>query len=126
LESSRRLKKGLVRRPLAAKRQRFMELRARGWSVRAAAREVGVSRSAATNWTRGYKTYRNGVEVGFAPPLDPLSVRQVSPRFLFQDDRIGMATFAALGYRYLTVGSGRILRSLLRLKSEQVYGVEFA
>jgi hypothetical protein len=24
------------------------------------------------------------------------------------------------------VGSGRILRSLLRLKSEQVYGVEFA
>jgi IS30 family transposase len=46
-----------------------MELGARGWSVRAAAGEVGVSRSAATNWTRGYKTYRNGVEVGFVPPL---------------------------------------------------------
>ncbi|ORJ52609.1 hypothetical protein B5M45_30960 [Mycobacterium simiae] len=44
LTSSRRVKKG----PLSAKRQRFMELRARGWSVRAAAREVGVSRSAAT------------------------------------------------------------------------------
>jgi transposase len=37
------------------RRQRFMELRTRGWSVRAAAREVGVSRSAATNWIRGYK-----------------------------------------------------------------------
>lgn len=91
LASSRRVKKGPVRRPLSAKRQRFMELRARGRSVRAAAREVGVSRSAATNWTRGYKTYRNGVEVGFVPPLDPLLVRQVSPRFLSQDDRIGMA-----------------------------------
>jgi IS30 family transposase len=49
-----------------------MELRARGWSVRAAAREVGVSRSAGTNWTRGYKVFRNGVEVGFVPPLDRL------------------------------------------------------
>ena len=54
-----------------------MELRARGWSVRAAAREVGVSRSAATNWTRGYKTYRNGVAVGFVPPLDRLAVREI-------------------------------------------------
>ncbi|ORV24643.1 hypothetical protein AWB98_20575 [Mycolicibacterium conceptionense] len=32
------MKKGPGRRPLSAKRQRFMELRARGWSVRAAAR----------------------------------------------------------------------------------------
>lgn len=56
-----------------------MELRARarGWSVRAAAREVGVYRSAAANWTKGYKTYRNGVEVGFVPPLDPLEVRWI-------------------------------------------------
>jgi IS30 family transposase len=68
-----------------------MELRARGWSVRAAAREVGVSRSAATNWTRGYKTYRNGVEVGFVPPLDRLAVRQISTRYLAQDERIDIA-----------------------------------
>jgi hypothetical protein len=40
LTSSRRVKKGPGRRPQSAKRQRFMELRARGWSVRAAAREV--------------------------------------------------------------------------------------
>ena len=65
MASSRRVKKGPGRRPQSAKRQRFMELRARGWSVRAAAREVGVSRSSGTNWSRGYKTYRNGVVVGF-------------------------------------------------------------
>lgn len=59
--------------------------------MRAAAREVGVSRSAATNWTRGYKTYRNGVEVGFVPPLDPLAVRQISTRYLSQDERIEIA-----------------------------------
>jgi IS30 family transposase len=49
--------------------------------VRAAAREVGVSRSAGTNWSRGYKTYRNGVVVGFVPPLDRLGVmsREVVP-----------------------------------------------
>jgi len=50
LASSRRVKKGPGRRPLSAKRQRFMELRARGWSIRAAAREVGVSRSSGTSW----------------------------------------------------------------------------
>lgn len=74
-----------------------MELRARGWSVRAAAREVGVSRSAATNWTRGYKTYRNGVKVGFVPPLDRLRVRQISSRYLSQDERIEIADLRRSG-----------------------------
>src|SRR3954453_10377610 len=68
-----------------------MELRARGWSVRAAAREVGVSRSAATNWTRGYKTYRNGVEVGFVPPLDRLAARKIITRYLAKDELIDIA-----------------------------------
>jgi len=88
---SRRVKKGPGRRPLSAKRQRFLELRARGWSVRAAVREVGVSRSAATNWTRGYKTYRDGVEVGFVASLDPLEVRPIRTRYLLQDERIEIA-----------------------------------
>ena len=97
MASSRRVKKGPGRRPLSAKRQRFMELRARGWSVRAAAREVGVSRSAATNWTRGYKTYRNGVEVGFIPPLDRLEVRSISARYLSQEERIEIADLRQSG-----------------------------
>jgi len=81
-----------------------MELRARGWSVRAAAREVGVSRSAATNWTRGYKTYRNGVEVGFIAPLDPLAVRQISPRYLSQDERIEIADLRRAGLSVRAIG----------------------
>ena len=97
MTSSRRVKKGPGRRPQSAKRQRFMELRARGWSVRAAAREVGVSRSAATNWARGYTTYRNGVVVGFVPPLDPLAVRQISPRYLSEDERIKIADLRRSG-----------------------------
>lgn len=60
------------------RRQRFMELLARGWSVRAAPREVGVSRMSGTAWTSGHETCRNGVVVGFVPPLDPLTMRQIS------------------------------------------------
>jgi len=51
--SSRRVKKGPGRRPQSAKRQRFVELRERGWSILAAAREVSVSRTTGNNWSRG-------------------------------------------------------------------------
>ena len=88
--SSRRVKKGPGRRPLSAKRQRFVELRERGWSVLAAAREVGVSRTTGANWSRGYKTYRHGQVSGFVPPLERLAVRDISARFLSQDERIEM------------------------------------
>jgi IS30 family transposase len=95
--SSRRVQKGPGRRPQSAKRQRFMELRARGWSVRAAAREVGVSRSSGANWARGHKIYRNGVVVGFVGPLDRLAVRQISTRYLTQDERIEIADLRRSG-----------------------------
>lgn len=97
MSSSRRVKKGPGRRPLSAKRQRFMELRERGWSVRAAAREAGVSRTTGANWTRGYKTYRGSQVVGFVPPLDRLAVRQISRRFLAQDERIEIADLRHAG-----------------------------
>ena len=103
MASSRRVKKGPGRRPQSAKRQRFMELRARGWSVRAAAREVGVSRSSGTNWTRGHKVYRNGVEVGFVPLLDRLDVRQISARYLSQDERIEIADLRHSGLSIRTI-----------------------
>lgn len=95
--SSRRVKKGPGRRPLSAKRQKFMELRERGWSIRAAAREVGVSRSSGNNWSSGYKTYRKGELVGFVPPLDRLTVRQISARFLSQEERIEIADLRSAG-----------------------------
>lgn len=62
--SSRRVRKGSGRRPQSEKRQRFLWLIARGWSVYAARREVGVSRTTGANWSRGYELYRNGEVVG--------------------------------------------------------------
>jgi transposase, IS30 family len=87
---SRRVKKGPGRRPQSAKRQ-LMELRERGWSILAAAREVGVSRTTGNNWSRGYKTYRRGQIVGFVSALERLALRQINPRFLSQDERIEIA-----------------------------------
>jgi IS30 family transposase len=74
-----------------------MELRARGWSALAAAREVGVSRSSGANWSGGHKVYRNGVVVGFVAPLDRLAVRDIGPRYLSQDERIEIADLRQSG-----------------------------
>ena len=97
MSSTRRVKKGPGRRPQSAKRQRFMELRARGWSIVAAGREVGVSRTSANNWARGYKTYRRGAVVGFVPALDRLAVRQISNRYLSEEERIDIADLRRSG-----------------------------
>jgi IS30 family transposase len=91
------VKKGPGRRPQSAKRQRFTELRSRGWSIMAAARQVGVSRTAGHNWSRGYKTYRNGQVTGFVPALDRPAVRKISGRFLAQDERIEIADLRRAG-----------------------------
>ena len=95
--SSRRVKKGSGRRPLSAQRARFVQLRQRGWSFMAAAREVGVSRSAGNNWSRGYKTYRHGQVVGVVPPLERLAVRQIGDRFFSQDERVQLADLHRAG-----------------------------
>jgi IS30 family transposase len=91
------VKKGPGRRPQSAKRQRFVELRSRGWSIMAAAREAGVSRTAGHNWSRGYKTYRHGEVTGFVPALERLAVREISARFLSQDERIEIADLRLAG-----------------------------
>jgi IS30 family transposase len=97
LSSSRRVKRGPGRRPLSAKRRRFMELRERGLGIDAAAREVGVSRSTGRNWATGYRKYRNGEVVGFVPPLDRLEVREVSSRFVSEDERVQIADLHRAG-----------------------------
>ena len=121
--SSRRLKKGPGRRPLSAKRQKFMELLERGWSIRGAAREVGVSRSSGTNWTSGMKVIRNGVQVGFVPPLHRLQVRQISARYLSQDERIRIADMrkAGLGVRHIAARLGRAPSTISRELHRKVF-----
>lgn len=56
-----------------------------GWSIRGAAREIGISRTTANTWSGGYQVYRRGQLVGFVPALERLAVRQISPRFLSQE-----------------------------------------
>lgn len=91
LAPTRRVKEGPDRRSQSAKQQRFTELRARGYSIAAARRKVGVSRSAAANWTRGDKICRNGQVIGFVEPSDRLAVKAISPRYLPQDERVLIA-----------------------------------
>jgi IS30 family transposase len=103
------VKKGPGRRPQSAKRQRFVELHERGWSILAAAREIGVSRTTGNNWSRGDKAYRRGQIVGFVPALERLAVRRISPRFLSQDERIEIADLhhAGLNIRRIAHRLGR-------------------
>jgi IS30 family transposase len=93
-----------------------MELRARGWSIAAAGREVGVSRTAAGNWARGYKTYRSGEVVGFVEPLDRLAVKAISPRYLSQDERIQIADLRqeGLSVRAIAAQLGRAASTVSR------------
>lgn len=89
--TSRRVKKGPGRRPLSQQRARYVALRAQGMSIRRAGREVGVSRTTANNWDRGYWRYRGTKKVEWVPPLDRLEVKEVSPRYLSQDERLEIA-----------------------------------
>jgi IS30 family transposase len=65
--------------------------------IDAAAREVGVSRTAGRNWAKGYRKYRGGEVVGFVPALDRLEVRDISPRFVSEDERIQIADLHSAG-----------------------------
>lgn len=49
------------------------------------------SRTTGNNWSRGYKTYRHGKVAGFVAALERLAVREISDRFLSQDERIEIA-----------------------------------
>jgi IS30 family transposase len=93
-----------------------VELRERGWSILAAAREVGISRTTGNNWSRGYKTYRHSQIVGFVPALERLAVRQISPRFLSQDERIEIADLrhAGLSIRQIAHQLGRASSTVSR------------
>jgi len=91
LSVSRRVKKGPGRRPQSAKRQQFLKLLAQGWTSAAARREVGISRATSHNWRRGHTVRLKDGTVRFVPPLDPLTTKAISPRFLSEAERIEIA-----------------------------------
>jgi Helix-turn-helix domain len=70
---------------------------------------------------RGYKTYRRGEPVGFVPALDRLAVRQISNRYLSEEERIGIADLRRSGLSIRKIAdklgpSGRS-RTTSRIKS---------
>jgi IS30 family transposase len=77
---------------------------AQGWSLRAACREVGVSRSAGQRWKNGARVRRSDGTVTFVPPLEPLAVRQISPRFLSEEERVKIADLASRGLGPTAIG----------------------
>ncbi|MER7436456.1 helix-turn-helix domain-containing protein [Pseudonocardia alni] len=97
---SRRVRKGRPgNRAQSEKRQWFLWLITEGWSVYAARREVGVSRTTGANWIRGYKIHRDGRGVGHVPALDPLMFASLSTRFLSlsQDGSVEIADLRQAG-----------------------------
>jgi hypothetical protein len=78
---------------------------AQGWSLRAACVEVGVSRSARQRWKNSARVRRPGDgTVLLVPPLEPLAVHQISPRFLSEDERVKIADLASRGLGLLRSG----------------------
>lgn len=65
--------------------------------IDAAAREVGVSRTAGRNWAKGYRKYRGGEVIGFVAALDRLEVREISSRFVSEDERVQIADLHRAG-----------------------------
>ena len=102
--STRRIPKGPGRRPKSLARRRFMELLAQGWSLSAACREVGVVRTTGHNWKNGAKVRLKDGTVKLVPPVDPLSVRALSSRFLSEHERIQIADLASQGLGPTAIG----------------------
>lgn len=102
--SSRRVPKGPGRRPMTDKRRQFLELLAEGWSVRSACKKLGISRSSGNRWKNGWLERQKGGTVKFVPPLDPLDVRTISPRFLSESERIQFADLASRGLGPTAIG----------------------
>lgn len=102
--STRRVPKGPGRRPMSLARRRFMELIAQGWSLNAACREVGVARTTGHNWKNGSKVRLKDGSVKLVPPMDPLSVRALSPRFLSEQERVQIADLAGQGLGPTAIG----------------------
>jgi len=89
---------------MSQKRREFVELLAKGWSMRAACQELGIGRSTGHIWKNGTVVRRKDGTVKVVPPLEPLAVRSISPRFLSEQERIQVADLASRGQGPTTIG----------------------
>lgn len=102
--SSCRVPKGPGRRPMSDKRRQFVELLARDWTLRAACRELEIGRSTGQIWKNGTTVRKRDGAVKIVPPLEPLAVRVISPRFLSEEERVQIAHLASRGMGPTAIG----------------------
>ena len=110
--STRRIPKGPGRRPKSLERRLFMEMIAKGVSVRAACRELGIARSGAHRWLHGATVILKDGRVKRLEPLDRIIAWKISPRYLSEAERIRIADLLAQG-----VSASQIARELGRAVS---------
>lgn len=89
---------------MSQKRREFLELLARGLSMRAACRELGIARSTGHIWKNGTVGRLKDGTVKVVPPLEPLAARIISPRFLSEQERIQVADLASNGHGPTAIG----------------------
>ncbi|EON22007.1 integrase catalytic subunit [Nocardioides sp. CF8] len=63
-----------------------------------------MSRSAGQRWKNGARVRHADGTVTFVPPLEPLAVRQISPRFLSEEERVRIADLASRGLGPTAIG----------------------
>lgn len=81
-----------------------MELIARRHPLATAARRVGGSRTAAYLWRDGATARDKNGSVRHVAPLLPLALKPISPRFLCEEERIGIADLASRGVGVAAIG----------------------
>ena len=81
-----------------------MELMEQGWTLRGACRELEIGRSTGQIWKNGVTVRRKDGTVKFVPPLEPLAVCLISPRFLSEDERVQLADLASRGLGPTAIG----------------------
>lgn len=64
----------------------------------------GSGRSTGHIWKNGTAVRRNDGTVRVAPPLEPLAVRTISPRFLSEPERVQIADLALQGFGPTVIG----------------------
>src|SRR6266550_4955649 len=97
------------RAPQAEKREQFARLIAQGFSNSEACRIVGINRRTGKRWRHGRTvTTRDGRKLHYAP-VAGAGRREISPRYLSEDERIRIADLrrAGAGVRAIAEQTGR-------------------
>lgn len=83
--------------PLADKRQEFAGLTEAGMSISEAARRVGVCRKTGMRWRHGWTITTADGRTRHYPSVVAGPAREISPRFLCEDERVRIGDLRGLG-----------------------------